>query len=64
MFQGTVLLSLLQKGNKPQRLLGQDVKRVTCGDTASSSLADGFLTGSCDSNSLHVANILPGFVAL
>ena len=64
MFQGNVLLSRLQTENKPQRFLGQDVKRMTCGDTVSSSLADGFLMGSGNTNSLHAADILPGFVAL
>lgn len=64
MFQGSVLLSRLQNGNKPQRFLDQDMKRMTRGDTVSSSLADGFLMGSCNTNSLLAADSLPGFVAL
>lgn len=64
MFQGSVLPSQLQKGTEPQRFLGQDMKHMIREDRVSSSQADGFLMGGCNTISLHTADILPGFVSL
>lgn len=64
MFRGGVPLSLLQKGNKSQRLLSQEVNRVTCGDAVSPGLAEGLQVRSCDSNGVHTTDIPPGFAAL
>lgn len=64
MFWGGVPPSLLPKGNKSQRLLSQEVNRVTCGDTVSPGLAEGLQVRSCNSNGIHAADIPLGFAAL